>query len=623
MKRIYITLSFVLASGLVSAQSKATKAADKLFDSYQYVDAANAYLKLVEKGEEDSYVRAQLAESYYNVFNTAEASKWYGKLVAEPQEAEVYYKYAQMLKAEGKYQEANQQMNKFAQLAPKDQRAKEFKTNPDYLQGLKGQAKLFDITPSDISSDKSDFGAVLTSDNTVYFASARNTSRRTSGWNEEPYLDIYKATYNSNGTISEATEADGLNTRWHDGPVSVSADGNTMYFASESFNEKAYTKDKAKHLKFGKIYLYKTKKQEDGSWSKREALPFNNEAYSVRNPSISQDGKTLYFSSDMPGGLGGEDIWKVSVDGDTYGEPENLGKNINTEGDESFPYITKDNTLYFASNARVGFGGFDVFAIDLNKSAEAKNVGAPVNSEKDDFSFAYNKEKKVAFFASNRSGVDNIYIATPICGMNALVVAKNAKTGVVLSDVALTIVDQNQSVAANNSTAGNGEANFRLACEKTFSVQASKTGFQNAVAELKEVAEGELKVEVLLEPILPVITEKEVILDPIYFAFNKSNITKEGAAELDRLVAVMQEYPDMVIFAKSHTDSRGSDKYNLQLSERRAKATVQYIISKGISKDRISGQGFGESEPKIDCKKCTDEEYAQNRRSEFLIVKKK
>lgn len=621
MRNLYVTLSFVMVSGILSAQNQYTKTADKLFNRYEYVDAAKEYLKLAEGSKADSYIYKQLAESYYNVFNTKEAVKWYAKVVEQKQEAETYYKYAQMLKAEGNFKEADKQMQQFAQLAPNDQRAKTFVSNPNYLPELKGQAKLYDIAKSDISSDKTDFGAVLTNDNNVYFASARNTSKRNSNFNDEPYLDIYKATYNANGTISEAVAVDNLNTKWHDGPVSITNDGNTMYYGSESFNEKEYVKDKAKKAKFGKIYLYKATKQGD-TWSNSKPLPFNNKEYDVRNPSISKDGKTLYFSSNMPGGFGGEDIWKVSVNGDEYGTPENLGAKVNTEANESFPFITDDNVLFFSSNGKTGFGGLDVFKMDLNKGSEAMNVGEPVNTSKDDFAFTYNATKKVGFFSSNRDGVDNIYKADPVCNVQALVRVKDAKTGKVIEGATVLLVDEKQKTVSNQTTALNGETLTGVLCNTAYSAQVSKQGYESGVFEVAKAENEQVVVEALLTPIMPIITEREVILQPIYFEFNKSNITAEGAAELDKLVMVMNEYPNMVIFAKSHTDSRGSDKYNMNLSDRRAKSTVQYLISKGIAKDRISGQGFGESEPKVACKPCTEEQYAQNRRSEFLIVKK-
>ena len=621
MRNLYVTLSFVMVSGILSAQNQYSKTADKLFNRYEYVDAAKEYLKLAEGSKADNYVYKQLAESYYNVFNTKDAVKWYAKVVEQKQDAETYYKYAQMLKAEGNFKEADKQMQQFAQLAPNDQRAKTFLSNPNYLPELQGQSKLYDIAKSDVSSDKTDFGAVLTNDNNVYFASARNTSKRNSNFNEEPYLDIYRATYNENGTISDAVAVDNLNTRWHDGPASISSDGNTMYYGSESFNEKEFTKDKVKNAKFGKIYLYKATKEGD-NWSNSKPLPFNNKEYDVRNPSISKDGKTLYFSSNMPGGFGGEDIWKVAVNGDEYGTPENLGAKVNTEANESFPFITDDNILFFSSNGKQGFGGLDVFKIDLNKGSEAMNVGEPVNTSKDDFAFTYNAAKKVGFFSSNRDGNDDIFKADPVCNVQALVRVKDAKTGKVIEGATVMLVDEKQKTVSNQTTALNGETLTGVMCNTAYSAQVSKSGYESGIFEVKKAENEQVVVEALLNPIMPIITEKEVILQPIYFEFNKSNITAEGAAELDKLVMVMNEHPNMVIFAKSHTDSRGSDKYNMNLSDRRAKATVQYLISKGIAKERISGQGFGESEPKVACKPCTEEEYAQNRRSEFLIVKK-
>jgi outer membrane protein OmpA-like peptidoglycan-associated protein len=186
----------------------------------------------------------------------------------------------------------------------------------------------------------------------------------------------------------------------------------------------------------------------------------------------------------------------------------------------------------------------------------------------------------------------------------------------------VSAMDAKNVLAATQTTSEMGTTNFGLNCEMAYNFQATKTGFENAIATMQESEGGEMTIEILMNPIMPVITEKEVILEPIFFEFNKSNITAQGAEELNKLVMVMNEYPEMVIFAKSHTDSRGSDKYNMNLSDRRAKATVQYIISKGIAKERISGQGFGESELKVNCTKCTEEEHAQNRRSEFLIVKK-
>jgi outer membrane protein OmpA-like peptidoglycan-associated protein len=622
MKNLYIAFSFVIASSSVFSQSAATKKADKLYSRYEYVTAAEEYLKLVENGKADNYVYKRLAESYFNMFNTVEAARWYAKATETAQDPETYYRYAQMLKSNGKYEESNKQMQKFASLAPNDQRAMTFKQDPNYVPKLRDKQKNYDVKSLEISSDKSDFGPVLY-DNQLYFTSARNESKKEYGWNKEPFLDIYKADYNIDGTITNANAVSELNSKFHDGPITISADGLTAYFSSDSFKEASFEKDKANKLKLSRNNLFVCTK-DNGKWGKVISLPFNSNEYSTSNPSLSRDGKTLYFSSNMPGSIGGVDIWKVAVNTDgTFGNPENLGKLVNTEGNESFPFISDDNTtLFFASSGRPGLGGLDIFQIDLTKGAEAINLGAPVNTEKDDFGFTFNKPKNLGFFASNRNGNDDIFGATPVCGIEVLTIVTNSKTGEILSNASVSIVDDKRNVIATKTTNEKGEVSYEVECEKSYSIQASKDGFEGSSFGVAKTKGGQVKVDAALQPIDVIITETEIILSPIYFEYNKSNITQEGAFELDKLVQVMKSNDKLVILAKSHTDNRGSDVYNLNLSDRRAKATVQYVISKGIAKERISGKGMGEIEPKADCKEaCTEEQHKQNRRSEFLIVK--
>lgn len=621
MKNLYITLSFMLATMAMSGQTKETKAADKLYAKLDYIDAAKAYQKLTPS----PYVYKQIAESYYNIFNSKEAVTWYAKATATPQEADVYYHYAQMLKAEGKYEDANKQMQKFASMAPKDQRAVLFNQDPNYLPKLKSQSKLFDDKVLDINEDKyGSFGGVLANDNTFYFASSRNTSRRNAVTNEQPYLDLYSATYNANGTFSAPTPVSDLNTKWHDGPAAISADGNTMYFNSESFNErKQFERDKANNIKIGQIYLYKSVK-EGGKWGEPQLLPFNDKRWSTMNASISKDGKTLYFSSDREGSLGDQDIWKVEVKGNnSYGEPVNLGPKVNTEGKESYPFITDDNKLYFSSDRPTGFGGLDIFVMDLTKGGEIKNVGAPVNTNKDDFAFSFNTTKNIGFFSSNRAGVDKLYSATPVCGVEAIVIVKDAKTGRILANASVSILDDKNNVIETRAAGPDGKVTYNVDCNKAYTIQASMQGYENNSFPVAKTNGGVVNVAADLVPIEVPIVTPVIVLNEIFFEFNKSNITREAAFELDKAVETMKVNPTIVVMVKAHTDSRGSDKYNMNLSNRRAKSTVQYIISKGIAKERISGQGYGESEPKVNCgDNCTDEQHAQNRRSEFLIVKK-
>ena len=624
MKRLYILLSCVLVSTTtLNAQDKKTQTADKLFQQFEYVEASKEYQKLVDKGSKDPYVYLQLADAYYNMYNPEEAAKWYAKAVETSQEAETYFRYAQMLKATGKYEQANKQMVVFAKMAPSDHRAKDFNQNPNYLPKLLNKVKTFNVKSLDINSEGSDFGALMTNENTLYFTSSRNKAKRTDGWNDEPYLDIYKSTMNEDKTFSKPEEVSELNTRWHDGPVTLSADGNTMFFSRDSHNEKEFEKNKKLNAKFGQVYLYKATKNGD-KWGNVQSLPFNNKDYSNSSPSLSKDGKTLYFSSNMPGSVGQTDIWKVAVNTDgTYGTPENMGTKINTEGKEQFPQITDDNVLYFSSNGHIGLGGLDVYMIDLKTNNQIENLGKPVNSEKDDFAFSFNVTKNAGFFSSNRTGADNIYQANPVCGVEAMIVVTDSKTGALLSGARVSILDAKKNVLETQTTTANGEIMYPVDCDTAYTIQAAKDGYESGVFSIAATKGGKLKVPAPLNPIENIIKISEVVLNDVYFEFDKSNITADGAFELDNLVQAMRSNPTMVIMVKAHTDNRGSAQYNMNLSDRRAKSSVQYVISKGIDKSRIAGKGYGESEPKIDCKEaCTEEEHAQNRRSEFLIIKK-
>ncbi len=620
MKNLYIALFFVAISSSLIAQNKDTKTADKLFNRYEYVSAAKEYQKLVDTGKADGYVYKQLADTYYNMFNTADAATWYAKATVTSQDAETYFRYAQMLKANGKYEEANKQMNKFAAMVPNDLRAKAFKENPNYVPRILSKNVSYTVNSLPLSSDKSDFGAVMY-DNTLYFTSARNGARKNYGWNGEPFLDIYSSIMGDSGNFSEPTTITSLNSKFHDGPVTISSDGNTMYFSSDSFREGLFEKDKVNKLKLGKNNLYVATKSGD-AWTNIKPLPFNSKDFSLSNPSLSRDGKTLYFSSNMPGSLGGVDIWKVAINGADFGTPENLGAKVNTEGNESFPFIADDNTtLYFASSGKQGLGGYDVYMIDLAKGTEAANMGKPINTEKDDFAFTFNKAKNLGFLSSNRNGNDDIFSATPICGVDLLVIVTNAKTGEILPNAKVSVVDEKKNTLSTETSNDKGEVNFRVECDKIYSIQATKDGYEGNVFPVAKSKGPIAKVDAPLQPIDVIVTPTEIVLKPIYFEYDKSNITQEGAFELDKLVQVMKNNDKLVIFAKSHTDSRGSDDYNLSLSDRRAKATVQYVISKGIPAERISGKGFGESELKVQCEPCTEEQHSQNRRSEFLIVK--
>ena len=630
MKKYSSIFIIILITGLfANAQSKATKKADKLFSKFAFVEAAKAYEELIAKGNADAYVYGQLAEAYYNVFNTVEAEKWYEKTLKTSEAPETIYKYAQMLKANGKYEESNTQMAKFASMRPADHRAIAFVENPNYLPKILEKGKKFNVQDAGINSAYSDFGGTLQGGK-LYIATARNEIGKSYGWNEEPFLDIYVASKNDDGSFQTPTAVEAVNTKYHEGVVSFSPDGNTMYFSRESFYDKIFERDSLSRNKFSVLNLYKSTK-ELGSWSEGEALSLNSENYSVKNPAVSPDGKTLFFASDMAGGMGQFDIYSAPINDDgTVGEPTNLGQKLNTEGQEMFPFVSSDNTLYFSSDGHLGLGGMDVFFAKLvdGKVGPIRNVGIPVNGNADDFAFSIDDETGEGFVSSNReggAGSDDVYavkVLQPICDVLVTVTVKDSETGLVLAGASVNVLDSEGNVLGAKITSKKGEVNYIVECDTDLSLSASMDDYESGTGFVAGTSEEEVSTEIVLDPIDEIILANKVVLNPIYFDFDKSNITAQAAFELDKLVQLMNKYESIVLRAESHTDARGSATYNQKLSERRALTTAQYVISQGIAAERITGVGMGETTPVNDCGTgCSEDEHQMNRRSEFIILK--
>jgi outer membrane protein OmpA-like peptidoglycan-associated protein/tetratricopeptide (TPR) repeat protein len=630
MKTIQLIIILAVFGSLsLGAQNQSTKKADKHFSKYEFVEAAAAYNKLVEKGDADAYVYGRLAESNYNIFNTVEAEKWYAKALELGDNPELIYKYSEMLKANGKYDLSNAQMAKFAKLRPSDNRSLAYKANPDYLPKILDEGKKFNVQNLDLNTAVSDFGGTF-QDGKLYITTARNSARRNYGWNEQPYLDIYQFTKAEDGSYQGEVMLDGkINTKHHEGLVSFTPEGKTMYFSRESFFENIYEKDSLSNTKYSVLHMYEAKK-DGSSWRNVEALPINSENYSIKNPSVSADGSVLYFSSDMPGGYGDFDIYKVSIGANgELGTPENLGQKVNTEGQEMFPYISSENILYFSTNGHLGLGGLDVFYTKVvdGKLTAVRNVGIPVNSNADDFAFTIDESTGEGFVSSNREGgkgSDDIYSVKklqPLCDTHIVASVVDKKTGVIIPGATVSLLDSQGNKIATKTSDAKGEAEFMVECGTDTELKATMADYVSAKQAIKGSEEEDVKVELSLDPIEKLVVADKVVLNPIYFDYDKSNITSRAAFELDKLVQVMNKYPDMVIYATSHTDSRGSNSYNERLSDRRAKTTVQYVISKGISGSRLSGVGKGENEPRVNCgTNCSEDEHQMNRRSEFTIT---
>ena len=636
MKNIFtlITLTFLSIFSL-NAQDNISKKADKQFSRLEFVKASESYKKLIDKGNASDYILGQLAECYYNIFNTVEAEKWYATLSEDSTDPTIIFRYSQMLKANGKYKLSNKWMLKFVELRPADNRSTTFMKDPNYLPKIISKGKRFNVQNLDINSEYSDFGGTL-NNNKLYITSSRNTvglfdigrwitQRISYGWNNEPYLDVYSFDVSESGSyINEDYLDSNINTKYHEGLASFDANGN-MYLTRESFYENEYVEDPESNNITSLLGIYKITRGDKNV----VGLNINSVEYSVKNPSISADGKTLYFSSDMPGGFGNFDIYRgdINENGD-INNIENLGQKVNTEGQEMFPFIANENTLYFSSDSQLGLGGLDVFftkEVD-GKWASARNVGIPVNSNADDFAFSINETSGEGFISSNRSGgkgSDDIYSIkrlVPICDVLLTANVMDAKTKLGIDSATTSVSDKEGNIASSKTSSEKGIAEFMLVCNETGKLIVSKEGYNSKIVDI-EISNEEFKsMDIMLDPIEKIIVAQKVELNSIYFDFDKSNIKSEAAFELDNLVQVMIKYPELTVSIESHTDNKGPSSYNQKLSDRRAKTTMQYVVSKGIDSSRLSADGKGESNPVVDCSSCNKEEDQLNRRSEFIIT---
>ena len=631
MKKIYtILLLLALSTSFALAQNKDTKKADDLYKRLKYTDAAEAYQKLLKKGKGGMYVFEQLGNSYFFINDTKKAETYYKRVVkSKTVKSETVYNYAQSLKANGKFSDYNDAMKQFAELAPNDSRAIEFMKNPNYVPKLmEKQAKFSATNMKDINTEYSEFGGIMVGKD-FYFSSARNTTRKKYGWNEQPYLDIYKAE-NVGGTIknAELLKNKDINTKYHEGNIAITADGKRMYFDRNDYYKGDYDKSEEGVNQINLFYADYVA----GDWKDVQSVAFNSDEYSTGHPALSPDGNTLYFVSDMPGGKGMSDIYKVSVSKDgSLGTPQRLSDKINTEGKEVFPYIDANGDLYFSSNGHMGLGGLDVFYAPVQGSGfgEPKNMGLGINSSDDDFAFIYNSSTQEGYVSSNRAGgkgSDDIYTTKqlePLCEVEMIVLVINEYTKAPIAGARVDLYDKLGNKLGTKTSGADGKVTLIAECEKEHEVQAVATDFESNAIDVEMASDVALNKTITLRPIEEIIVDDKVMLNTIYFDLDKSNIKPKAAFELDNLVALMKKYPNMEIKVESHTDIRATPEYNLALSDRRAQSTVQYVISKGIDSSRITGEGFGESRPVVACgTNCTEAQHQQNRRSEFIIVKR-
>jgi len=642
MKTKLILIILVLTSTFSFAQ---TKVADKFFENFAYIKASELYEDAVKNGDDSVHVLTRLGDCYYNNSNSEKAAMWYKKALdkdADEVSAEHLYKYIQTQRSLGNYQEAEAWLDTFKMHQSDDSRSNSEIEDLSVYDELSSMEKVYiDVVNLDLNTEYSDFGG-YEYNGRMFFASARSadgTGNKVYNWNEQPYLDIFETTVKETNGVKElgsvmAINADGINTPYHEATVAITNDGKTIYFSRDNLNKRNKLDSDRKgttHLKIYKATL------DNNNWKDIEELPFNDDNYSVYHPALSPDNKKLYFTSDKEGGLGQTDIYVVDIleDGNAYGKPMNLGASINTAGREGFPFIAKDSTMYFSSDGYVNLGLVDIFKSNILKDSNAKpeNLGAPFNSGYDDFAIYIDSDTETGYFSSNRpggKGNDDIYTFSAYeCKQLVKGVVRDKDTYEPISGATVELINESGKIINNVTTNQNGEYIFEVECEKNYSLRGSKPDYEHDVQSFRTTAVNneEQNVDLFLKNLLAVPCE--IVINPIFFDFDKWNIRTDSKYDLENIVDVMRAYPDMKITIESHTDRRGTLKYNDKLSDRRANSTRDYIISRGIAAERIvSATGYGErrkliSDEEIDAMSTREEKEAahqKNRRSHFRIV---
>jgi outer membrane protein OmpA-like peptidoglycan-associated protein/tetratricopeptide (TPR) repeat protein len=643
-KTLYlIFLAFVTLQ--ITAQKVQISKADKDFEQYDYVDAIKTYERVFEKGYKSADMLQKLGDSYYFKAELESAAKWYTELFALTQDVapEYYYRYSQSLKAIKDYNKADQMLLKFNQLSGNDTRAKLAMTQKDYLSEIKKNSGRYVIENAGINSKYSDYGSSYYKEKVV-FTSARDTgslASRKHDWTGESFTNLYAADMAADGTLSNAKRfARKINTKFHEATPVFSNDGKTVYFTRNNYMDGKRGRD-GKRTTLLKIYQATL---EDDDWKDVKELSFNSDLYSTAHPTLSADNKTMYFASDMPGTLGQSDLFKVNINDDgTFGTPVNLGNTINTEGRETFPMITKNNELYFASDGHPGLGGLDVFVSKLNETEafqEVLNVGEPLNSSKDDFGFLINTANKTGYVTSKRDGGegnDDIYRFKETkeikfgCEQLLAGVVTDQATGLPIENARITLSDQNYQLIKEVRTDKEGKFDFgKVVCATKYYIKAAAETFNTTeIPTITGKENGNTFVPIELEKTEQPVKVGEDLrkafkIEIIYFDLDKSFIRADAALELAKILDVLEQNPTMELDIRSHTDSRQTFKYNEALSDRRAKSTMQWLVSKGISKNRLTAKGYGETQLINKCADsvdCTEAEHQANRRSEFIITK--
>lgn len=609
-------------SQLLLAQKNGTNKANKFFAEKAYVEAASIYKHLKPTQE----VLQNLGDSYYYNNEMLFAEKPYANLISTYKDSvkpEYYFKYAHVLNALNNTKRADEMMSKY----------KGYPVNTLKFKEHLNSIVPFNYTVKKLTKNASgDFGIAFYGDKIV-FASLRNTTNPIYKWNQKPYLDLYQASVSDEGALENITPfSKTINTKTHESSAVFTKDKKTMYF--NRTNDKRV---KIGEELYASVKIFKAQLQND-EWTNITEMPFSSDLFSTQHPALSSDEKKLYFSSDRPDSFGSFDLYYVQINADgTYGEPINLGSNVNTKDREQFPFVDSDNTLYFASNGHQGLGGLDLFMANSYSGTYAKpiNLGATVNTGRDEFAFVLKDQDSIGYFSSNRDGSDNLYRFERTENERQFIIegdVKDKNSKELLPGTTVTLFDEDDKLITQLVVGSDAKYVLNSEPNKKYKIVAEKDFYVSKKIEFETKDDGLIRFNIELEiesydDAEEIVVKKDdglvyIELENIYFDFNKWDIQPQAASILEILVTLMKKHPKMEIELGAHTDTRASEVYNLRLSNYRANAVLDYLVQNGINKGRVKAKGFGKRKPLIRCgNNCTETEHAINRRCEFIIVK--
>lgn len=644
-----LTLVSALFLGNTTVKAQAgLQTANTTYDRLEYSTAKEYYEKIASRGYVNAEILKNTGNTYYFNGDYPVAYLWYSKLFNDFEgkdiESEYDYRFAQTLMNVGDDLNAEKYFKKFAEKNSSSSRSKLINSERDKKLEIQKNSGRFNIESLSINSPYSDYGTSI-HDNKLLFTSSRDTgnfTKRVFTWTGDAFTKIYSSDIAEGDSLSKPKRySNKVDTKYNESSPIITKDGQTMYFTRNNFNKGRRGID-SEFTTLLKIYRAELI---DGKWKNITELPFNSDQYSTAHPVLNASENMMYFVSDRPGGFGESDIWRVSVTSTGFGIPENLGADINTDGRETFPFVTSDNELYFSSDAREGLGGLDIYATKIRpdgRLTRVQNIGAPVNSNADDFAYIINKNTGRGYFSSNREGgvgLDDIYAFKELrslvleCNQELRVIVIDGKTRNIIADASLSLFEKDYTAKSTTNRMNGGYYGFNTEyeCEETYRLKVEKKDYhtkEEVVVINDETGVTEVTIvleQVIPEPKFPPGTDLFIALhlNPIHFDFDKWNIRPDAAIELQKIVDAMKEQSTLKIDVRSYTDSRGNDDYNMKLSENRAKSTAEWIISQGIPASRVMYKGFGETDILNKCKngvKCTDLEHEVNRRSEFIVI---